>query len=134
MENTPQIIPDGYAIQHLESKFLFYTSLQSPSQSCHFIYFTKSLLVSRKLYIAFCNFRSKSRWQLRKFNWFNVYSNFKLKVFKAVRSFCPVIFHQMERLLQVVDLGSRWINNAINFPIQFVYPHVVQCTDPYIVV
>jgi len=59
MENTPQIIPDGYAIQHLESKFLFYTSLQSPSQFCHFIYFRKSLLVSRELYIATCNFSSK---------------------------------------------------------------------------
>jgi len=54
MDNTPQIIPDKYSIQHHASKFLFFTSLAS--QFCHFIYFTKSLLVSCELYIATRNF------------------------------------------------------------------------------
>jgi len=44
MNSIPQITRNGYPIQLIASKFLFYTSLAS--QFCHFIYFTKFLSVS----------------------------------------------------------------------------------------
>jgi len=42
MDNTPQMIRDGYSIQHFISKFLFFTSLAS--QFCHL--YTPQNLVS----------------------------------------------------------------------------------------